>query len=94
MRKAFAILNRERLLSERERIYLDWEQKLSQYEGRLISIWIEDQSGEEQTKPKSYTLNKVEKSTDPEALKFYISPTQFLAVPLFGEELTKLETPI
>jgi hypothetical protein len=28
---------------------------------------------------------------DPEALKFYIRPTQFLAVPLFDEEYTKLE---
>jgi len=70
---------------------LDWEQKLLPYEGRLISIWIEDQSGEEQTKPKSYTLNKVEKSKDEETLKFYISPTQFLYVPLFGEDQTKLE---
>ena len=70
---------------------MDWEQQLLPYEGRLISIWIEDQSGEEQTKPKSYTLNKVEKSKDEETLKFYISPTQFLYVPLFGEDQTKLE---
>ena len=70
---------------------MNWEQQLLPYEGRLISIWIEDQSGEEQTKPKSYTLNKVEKSKDEETLKFYISPTQFLYVPLFGEDQTKLE---
>jgi hypothetical protein len=70
---------------------MDWEQRLVPYEGRLISIWIEDQSGEEQTKPKSYTLSKVEKSSGEETLKLYISPTQFLYVPLFGEELTKLD---
>lgn len=75
-------------MNERVMDYMDWEHKLSSYEGKLISIWIEDQSGEEQTKPKTYTLNKVEMES--EALKFYISPTQFLVVPLFGEEQTKL----
>ncbi|MEX2460240.1 MAG: hypothetical protein WD469_02875 [Paenibacillaceae bacterium] len=70
---------------------MNWEQRLSQYEGSPIQIWIEDRSGEEQTKPKPYTLYKIKLSEDQDYLQFYIQPTQFLTVPLFDKTLTKLE---
>jgi hypothetical protein len=70
---------------------MDWVKQLSPFEGTSIRIWIEDRSGEEQTKPKDYTLFKVKKSSDQEYLQFYLNPTQFLTVPVFNDERTRME---
>jgi hypothetical protein len=74
-----------------EAIAMDWETRLRQYEGSPIRIWIEDRSGEEQTKPKPYTLYRVQQSKDPEALQFYLNANQFLTIPLFDETRTRIE---
>jgi hypothetical protein len=66
--------------------------QLSKYEGSSINIWIEDRSGEAQTKPKAYTLYKVEQSNDRQQIQFYLNETQFLSIPVFdNRSLTKLE---
>jgi hypothetical protein len=49
---------------------MDWEKHLSKYEGSPIKIWIEDRSGEEQTKPKEFTLHKVRNSVDQGYINF------------------------
>lgn len=70
---------------------MEWEKQLSKYEGSPIKVWIEDRSGEEQTEPKSFTLYKVQKSDDEEYIQFYLNPTQFLSVPIFDDNHTRIE---
>ncbi|MUT67974.1 hypothetical protein [Paenibacillus sp. NEAU-GSW1] len=71
---------------------MDWEKGLSAYLGRPIEVWIEDHSGEEQTKPKPYpSLFKAKVSEDRKFVQLYLQPTQFLAVPVFDDNATKLE---
>jgi hypothetical protein len=74
-----------------EAIPLDWEKRLRQYEGSPIQIWIEDRSGEEQTKPKPFTLYRVQQSKDSESLQFYLNADQFLTIPLFDDMRTRIE---
>jgi len=70
---------------------MEWEKELSTYLGCPIEVWIEDHSGEEQTKPKQYSsLFRIKISDDPKYLQFYLNPAQFLSVPIFDENLTKL----
>lgn len=70
---------------------MNWENVLSKYEGSPIKVWIEDRSGEEQTQPKQFTLFKVTKAADQEYLQFYLNKGQFLSVPIFDENLTKMK---
>lgn len=68
-----------------------WERKLAGYAGKPIQVWIEDRSGEEQTKPKPYTLYKVQTTADGKHLQFYLNASQFISVPIFEEGQTLLE---
>lgn len=70
---------------------MDWVSQLSIFEGSSIKVWIEDRSGEEQTKPQQFTLYKVQNSDDQGYLKFYLNPTQFLSVPIFDDNQTRME---
>ncbi|CAM4388489.1 hypothetical protein FHS16_003581 [Paenibacillus endophyticus] len=71
---------------------MEWEKGLSAYVGRKVEIWIEDHSGEEQTKPKPYPpLFRVKLAEDGKFITFYLKPTQFLSVPIFDGSATKLE---
>lgn len=70
---------------------MGWVNRLSKYVGSSINVWIEDRSGEEQTKPKAYTLYKIEQSRDQQLLLIYLNETQYLSIPLFEEALTRLE---
>ncbi|MDF2652421.1 MAG: hypothetical protein K0Q73_8226 [Paenibacillus sp.] len=70
---------------------MEWDQLLSKYAGQPIKLWIEDRSGEEQTKPKPYSLFKVALADDRKGLQFYLNAAQFLSIPIFDESLTKLE---
>ncbi len=72
-------------------IYIDWVKQLSRHEGKLIRIWIEDRSGEKQTEPKQFLLHKVQDSVDPGYMQFYLNPTQFLTVPIFDDNHTRIE---
>ncbi|MCI3921218.1 hypothetical protein MO973_13355 [Paenibacillus sp. TRM 82003] len=58
---------------------------LEKYVGGPVRIWLEDVSGEEKTKPKTYSLHKVERTPDG-FVKFYTGASQFVAVPTFGGE--------
>lgn len=69
---------------------MEWDMMLSKYEGSRITVWIEDLSGEEQTQPKPFTLFKTALTDNQAYLKFYFNADQFLSVPLFDDELTKL----
>lgn len=71
---------------------MEWEKRLSKYEGNRIKIWIEDLSGEEQTQPQYYSLFKTVVTDDLDYLKFYLNADQFLSVPVFDDSLTKLES--
>lgn len=57
-----------------------------------MKYWIEDRSGEEQTQPKHAALYKVQISDDQANVQFYLTPTQFISVPMFGENQTRMES--
>jgi uncharacterized membrane protein len=71
---------------------VDWEKQLAKYEGYPIKIWIEDRSGEEQTQPKQAALYKVQISDDQAYVQFYLTPTQFISVPIFDGNQTRMES--
>ncbi len=68
-----------------------WAERLRPYAGSSMSLWIEDRSGERQTKPRPYTLYKVESADEGKQLLFYINKSQYLSVPILDEGQTILE---
>ncbi|GAA0349394.1 hypothetical protein [Bacillus horti] len=71
---------------------MEWVHTLSAYIGRQMKVWIEDYSGEEQTKPADYTLHKVQTTSEGTYLQFYLNPNQFLSVPIFDQKQTYMES--
>lgn len=71
---------------------MKWENRLSKYEGSRIQVWIEDLSGEEQTKPTYYTLYMAAVTEDQAYMQIYFNAAQFLSIPLFDDSHTMLES--
>lgn len=70
---------------------MNWEERLSGWVGRLVDIRIEDQAGEDPVAPpKMVQLHRVESAENGRMLQLYLNEKQFIYVPVFEENYTRL----
>lgn len=70
----------------------DWENRLSGYYGKMMEVMIEDCAGSDPlAPPASRLLHHVRMVDERTYLQFYFNEIQFLAIPVFDDERTRLE---
>lgn len=70
---------------------MKWEDQLSRWLGSQIEVHIEDQAGLDPiAPPRTMKLEKFRLSDDQHYVQLYMNEHQFLAIPLRGEEHTRL----
>ena len=67
---------------------MDWETVLLPFVGNPITIWLEDISGEEKTRPQTHTLHHVK--AEAQLVKLYLNDHQFWSIPVFSDDRTEI----
>ncbi|WP_248925926.1 hypothetical protein [Paenibacillus hamazuiensis] len=74
---------------------MKWKNRLSDWHGRTVEIRIEDKAGQDPiAEPRTCLLHRIEVTPDDRYVQFYISDHQFMAVPVFDQEHTVLESDV
>jgi hypothetical protein len=71
---------------------MDWELRLSNYNGKMMEVVVEDIAGSDPLAPPSArTLHHVRLNDEQTHLQFYFNDIQFLAIPVFDDGRTRME---
>lgn len=71
---------------------MDWELRLSAYNGKMMEVVIEDVAGTDPLAPSSTrALHHVRLVDEQTHLQFYFNDNQFLAIPVFDDGRTHIE---
>ncbi|QMV44535.1 hypothetical protein [Cohnella cholangitidis] len=71
---------------------MDWETRLNAYQGYKMEVIIEDVAGTDPlAPPTARTLHHVRLAEEQTHLQFYFNETQFLAIPVYDDDRTRVE---
>ncbi|CAH1203887.1 hypothetical protein PAECIP111893_02106 [Paenibacillus plantiphilus] len=71
---------------------MNWESRLAAYCGKMMEVIIEDYAGSDPLAPtSSRQLHHVRLVDERTHLQFYFTEVQFLAIPVFEDDRTRLE---
>lgn len=71
---------------------MDWELRLNDYNGKMMEIVIEDVAGSDPLAPPiTRSLHHVRMNDEKTHLQFYFNDIQFLAIPVYPDDRTRMK---
>lgn len=80
------------MLPEEKRVKMDWESRLRNYNGKMLDVIIEDVAGSDPlAPPTTRSLHHVRLNDEKTHLQFYFNDIQFLAIPVYPDDRTRMD---